>query len=40
MTIELDIEPVDAAPPGLVPLNVVAVDPLIIEPVEESTIIF
>ena len=39
MTIEL-ATPVDVASPGLVPLNVVAVDPMIIEPVEAPRTIF
>ena len=39
MTVEL-AAPVDVDSPGLVPLNVVAVDPIIIEPVEAPRTIF
>ena len=39
MTFEL-AAPVDIASPDLVPLNVIAVDPIIIEPVEAPRTIF
>ena len=39
MTVELAV-PVDVASAGSVPLNVIAVDPIIIEPVEAPRTIF